>query len=241
MEPNLTPLEPPKPPQPTKPMSKKGLIGVFITAFIILLAILNLPTLVKAITYPFIHSEEEDNQLLTQQYRDIYGYEKHPEFMAAAEAATRVTPSVFPIAAPAPAAAQMTISIPKINVSAPVLEVSDTNDATLLGALKNGTVLYPGSSNPGQPGSTVILGHSSSTFPWTKYSAIFSLLDKLQPNDLIYVSVNGVEHIYRVQAVHKGSAQQLLDSGLAGDLIVATCWPIGTDSNRMAVSATLVQ
>lgn len=241
METNLPPLEPPKPPQPAKPLSPKGLIGVFITAFFILLAILNLPTFVKAITYPFTHSEEEDNELLTQQYRDIYGYEKHPEFMAAAEAAARATPSMFPIASPAPSAFQATISIPKINISAPVLQVKDTSDAAILETLKNGTVLYPGSANPGQPGSAVILGHSSSTFPWTKYSAIFSLLDKLQPNDLIYVTVNGTEHIYRVQAVHKGSAQQLIDAGLGGDLVVATCWPIGTDSNRMAVSAALVK
>ena len=207
-----------------------------VAAFLVILAILNGPSLVKAITYPFTHSEESDNQQLTQQYRDIYGYEKHPEFLE----------TIQPTATPAPVVsgevtAQNVISIPKIGVSAPIIQTNDSSDTAILAALKNGVVLYPGSSNPGQPGSAVIIGHSSSDLPWTKYSAVFSLLGKLQPDDLIYVKFNGVEHTYRIRTIQKGSAQQLVDAGLAGDLVVSTCWPIGTDTNRIAVSASLVQ
>ena len=133
------------------------------------------------------------------------------------------------------------IRIPKINISAPIVQVTDTNDSTVLEALKNGVVIYPGSVNPGQSGTTVIIGHSSSNLPWTKYSSVFSLLGKLQSDDLIYVTNNGIEYTYRIKAVQKGSAHQLIDSGLAGDLIVATCWPIGTDANRIAISANLVK
>ncbi len=248
MEPKLAPLPPLEAPKPPKTTSLKALLSVFVAAFVIILVILNLPTLVKALAYPFTHSPEKDNIQLTQQYRDIYGYEKRPELMNAVLAATtRPTPSLFPIVpsvggnASVQTAFQAQISIPKIGVSAPVLQVANTNDTTILAALKNGTVLYPGSSQPGQPGTTVIIGHSSSDLPWTKYSAVFSLLDKLQPNDLIYVTVNGTQHTYRIRAIQKGSAQQLAASGMAGDLIVSTCWPIGTDTNRIAVSASLVQ
>lgn len=240
-DPHLSPLPPLQAPKPPKRTSLKSLVGIFVTAFVILLVLLNLPTLVKAITYPFTHSPESDNEQLTQQYRDIYGYEKHPELLAAVEASTAtVSPSIFPIV-PVEQAFSAEISIPKINVSAPILQVANSSDATILAALKNGVVLYPGSSNPGQPGTSVIIGHSSSDLPWTKYSSVFSLLDRLQPNDLIYVTTNGVQHTYRVRTIQKGSAQQLVNSGLAGDLIVSTCWPIGTDQNRIAVSATLVQ
>jgi LPXTG-site transpeptidase (sortase) family protein len=236
------PLQAPKPPQT---ISMKKLVTIFAVAFAAILLILNAPTLIKAISYPFTHSATADNEQLTNQYRDIYGYEKHPELITAVQNqnAHAPAPSIFPIAPGqyTQAGFQAELSIPKIGVTAPVLQVSDSNDATVLGALKKGVVLYPGSANPGQPGTTVIIGHSSSDLPWTKYSAIFSLLDKLQPNDLIYVTVNGTQYIYRVRAVQKGSAQQLIDSGLAGDLIVSTCWPIGTDAKRIAVSASLVQ
>jgi LPXTG-site transpeptidase (sortase) family protein len=236
-------LKVPKPPQK---LSITKLIGIFVGAFIIILILLNAPTIGKTIAYPFTHSVAADNEQLTQQYRDIYGYDKHPELITSVENNNThaPTPSVFPVAPAAhaiPAGYEMRISIPKLNITAPVLQVADSNDSTILAALKNGVVLYPGSSNPGQTGTTVIVGHSSSTPPWTKYSAIFSLLDKLQPDDIIYITVNGTQYAYRVRTVQKGSAQQLLDSGLAGDLIVSTCWPIGTDAKRIAVSASLVQ
>src|SRR6185369_2277603 len=199
----LPPLEAPKPPKKT---SLKSLLGIFIGAFVILITLLNLPTLVKAFVYPFTHSAESDNEQLTSQYRDLYGYEKHPELMAAVESSTaHASPSVFPVVPVQQFDGE--ISIPKIGVTAPVLQVSDSSDATILAALKKGVVLYPGSSNPGQPGTAVIIGHSSSDLPWTKYSAIFSLLDRVQANDLIYVTVNGTQYAYRVRTVQKGSAQ----------------------------------
>lgn len=241
-QPNLLP--PLKVPAPPKPTSVKSLVGIFVVAFVVILLILNAPTLIKTITYPFSHSTESDNEQLTQQYRDIYGYDKHPELINAVETQTAHT-SPSPVSA-APVIGNQSqldavISIPKINVSAPVIQVSDSTDATILNALKKGVVLYPGSANPGQPGTAVIVGHSSSDLPWTTYSSVFSLLGKLQADDLIYITVGGTQYTYRVRTVQKGSAQQLIDSGLAGDLIVSTCWPIGTDANRIAVSASLVR
>lgn len=237
-----------KAPTPPREFSIKKLAAIFVAAFVVILLVLNAPTLIKAISYPFSHSAQADNDQLTQEYRDIYGYDKHPELITAVEQETAhaPTPSIFPVA-PAGTTVQtqvtqnMQLSIPKINVTAPILQVPDSNDTTILAALKNGVVMYPGSANPGQPGTTVIVGHSSSDLPWTKYSAVFSLLDKLQPDDIIYVTTNGVQYAYRVRTVQKGSAQQLIDSGLAGDLIVSTCWPIGTDAKRIAVSASLIQ
>jgi len=236
-------LPPLKVPTPPKPTSWKSLVAIFATAFVLILLILNGPTVIKAIAYPFNHSPESDNEQLTQQYRDIYGYDKHPELVTAAVAATTVPTPYFsptPINI-VPSQLSAVISIPKIDVSAPVIQTSDSADTTILNALKKGVVLYPGSANPGQLGTTVIIGHSSSDLPWTTYSSVFSLLNKLQADDLIYITVGGTQYTYRVRVVQKGSAQQLVSSGLAGDLIVATCWPIGTDANRIAVSASLVR
>ena len=71
-----------KTPPPPKPTSVKSLAAIFTAAFIIILVFLNAPTIIKSIAYPFNHSPESDNEQLTQQYRDIYGYEKHPELCA---------------------------------------------------------------------------------------------------------------------------------------------------------------
>ncbi len=249
----LHPQPPLKVPTPPKPTSLKSLVAIFVSAFVIILFILNAPTIVKALAYPFSHSTESDNEKLTQQYRDLYGYDKHPELITSvdkppmAPSTVATTPSapayILPTSAAITGQAQLdaTISIPKINVSAPIIQVNNSSDTAILTALKKGVVLYPGSVNPGQPGMAVIIGHSSSDLPWTTYSAVFSLLGKLQPNDLIYVTFSGTKYTYRVRTIQKGSAQQLIDSGLAGDLIVSTCWPIGTDTNRIAVSASLVR
>jgi len=226
-----------------KPTSVRTLVLIFVAAFVIILIILNAPTIIKSIAYPFTHSAESDNEQLTQQYRDIYGYEKHPELITAVQNANNAQYLNSSAGSGTTGQYQFeaAISIPKINVSAPVIQVSDSSDSVILEALKKGVVLYPGSSNPGQPGTTVIIGHSSSNLPWTTYSSVFSLLGKLKPDDLIYITVGDTQYTYRIRAVQKGSAQQLIDSGLTGDLIVSTCWPIGTDANRIAVSASWVQ
>jgi len=219
----LSPLSSSKIPNPPKKTSKKAVLGVFAVAFILLFIILNLPSLVKSLAYPFKHSADSDNELLTKQYRDLYGYEKHPELISAVQAVA-YTPRAteFPISVPAPAS-------------------PDSFRAEWQAELKNGVVLFPGSVNPGQPGAAVIIGHSSSDLPWTKYSAVFSLLDKLAVNDLVYITVNGKQYTYRVREFKKGTARQIAESGLTGDLILSTCWPVGSDQNRIAVSATLVQ
>ncbi len=99
--------------------------------------------------------------------------------------------------------------------------------------------LYKGSSVPGQGGMTVIIGHSSSDFPWTKYSAIFAGLNNLQTGDVIYINYAGRQYVYHVDAKTVGSVDQLASSKIQGDLILGSCWPVGTDKERILVSALL--
>lgn len=222
---------PPKPPQKLERPSLRSTLAVFVAAFLILLAIFNWPTLVLAVSYPFTHSDEKDNEQITEQYRALYGYAAR-RTLAQTQTQTQ-TQTVFP--------QQDQISIAKLGISAPIIQVGSTDDKVVLNALKNGVVLYPGSGNPGGGGTAVIIGHSSSDLPWTKYSAIFATLDKLVPNDIITVSFSGREYTYQVRVIEKGTIQQVLDSGLAGDLILASCWPPGTDKLRIAVSAVLLR
>lgn len=226
---------------PKPPRSKaRALITagvIFASVFVIVLVLFNLPAATSAVTYTATHSQEKDAQQLTDQYRSLYGYDAHPELSYVA-----TQPTVAPSTAPAAnnQNQDIQISIPKLNITAPVLQVPSATDEDILAALKNGVVLFPGSAMPGQ-GQAVIVGHSSSLPPWTKYSAIFAQLGSLAPDDLIHLTSQGHEYIYRVSAVRRGSVQDILNSGMTGDLILSTCWPVGTDTNRVAVSAVRIQ
>ncbi len=225
---NFIPPQPPRPPRRiSNPPSLLATMGIFVAALFLLLAVLNAPALAAAISYPFSHSTEKDNEQLTAEYRALYGY----DHQLAAAAVT---------ALPAPAGQGNELTIPKLGIAAPIESINRTDDATILNALKTGVVMYPGSSNPGEGGTTVIVGHSSSDLPWTAYSAIFANLDKLSANDIIYLTFNGREYANQVRTVQKGTAAELVNAGLSGDLVVSSCWPVGTDERRIAVAATLL-
>jgi LPXTG-site transpeptidase (sortase) family protein len=201
---------------------------VFSCVFGLVILLFNLPAVIKNITYSTTHTEEKDNQQLTDQYRALYGYASHPEL------------SITSLYGTGTADEQIELSVPKLDVKAPVLLVPSGTDADILTALKKGVVIFPGSVLPGQTGTTVIIGHSSTLPPWTKYSAVFAKLGALAQNDLIYLTVQGRTYTYRVTTVRHGSVQSILNSGMTGDLILSTCWPAGTDINRVAVAAVRV-
>ncbi len=206
---------------------------IFVAVFLVLAATLNAPMIMSHLNYSATHSVDADNEALTQQYRALYGYSRGQGTGTAAQ------PAVQGAGAAQPGEDQLTI--PKINVRAPIIQITNPDDQSILSALKSGVVLYPGSVNPGGGGSSIIVGHSSSDLPWTKYSAIFSLLNKLQSGDLIDISFNGGQYVYRVRTVQTGSVQELLASGLTGDLILSSCWPLGTAENRIVVTADLLR
>ncbi|MEX2090789.1 MAG: sortase [Candidatus Paceibacterota bacterium] len=214
-------------------------VGVFVTVFVLLFVIFNGPLIISLVNYRLTHSEQADNERLTAQYIALYGYrdQEQPSWAGQSVPVTQAAVHVPSL----PVVHDNRITISKIGIAAPIIQVPSDNVITILNALKGGVVLYPGSAYPGQSGSTIIVGHSSSNPPWTKYSAIFSLLDKLAPNDLVNVSFDGKEYTYRVKSTEKGSVQHIINSNLGGDLILSSCWPVGTDQGRITVVADLVQ
>ena len=234
-------LRPVGPPLNRKQPSPKTTLGVFVVAFVVLIAIFNAPAIMSSVSYWLTYSEEEENERVTAQYRSLYG-----QGSQVAVAREQPTPLAAPISATPKLSTQEPrnsglISISKIGVSSPVLEVSSTTNPVILKALKNGVVMYPGSSDPGENGTTIIIGHSSSPPPWTKYSAIFSRLEKLSQDDIINLSFGGKDYTYRVSSIQHGSVEELVNSGLGGDLILSSCWPIGTDQGRIVVVANLIR
>jgi LPXTG-site transpeptidase (sortase) family protein len=138
-----------------------------------------------------------------------------------------------------------TIYIPKTKTLAPIVVENSDDENVLLASLNRGVLLFPGSVEPGQNGSTVLLGHSSASI-WSggEYKSVFSLLNKLDKRDVIKVYFDNEEFVYRVSQVNIFSVEKanevVTNSSGPNTLFLSSCWPLGTPWNRIVVTAILV-
>lgn len=172
-----------------------------------------------------------NSQLLSAHVAYWINERKHP----AAQVDNQLT------SAPIDKNAPPTITINKIGVKAPVIYDQKTvNQAAFLKALHDGVVHYPDTALPGQTGNVVIFGHSSGQW-WApgNYKFIFTLLDKLKPQDLIFIDYQGQRYIYRVydSFVVKPTDLSVLNQGSKNILTLITCTPVGTSTNRLIIRA----
>ncbi len=133
------------------------------------------------------------------------------------------------------------ISIPKINVSAPISFPTTTADAPNYDPeLENGVVHLPGTALPGQIGNTVIFGHSSNDW-WEpgNYKFVFVLLDKLQAGDTFSLNYNSKQYIYQVTGTEivDPTAYSIVNPTADAEATIFTCTPPGTSWKRFVVHA----
>lgn len=128
--------------------------------------------------------------------------------------------------------------IPKIGVDAPI-EWNIPNEQTL-DALEKGVAHYQDTALPGEIGNVFITGHSS-YYLWAggSYKQIFALLDKLEAGDRIYLNYQNKVFAYEVtgKKVVKPEDLSVLNQGNQRTLTLMTCVPVGTNLNRLVVSA----
>jgi sortase A len=144
-----------------------------------------------------------------------------------------------------PVDARPLITIPKINVEAPVIYgLPDLDEATSQNALKNGVIHYPlqgATSVPGENGNTVILGHSSSDlFNDGNFKFIFVQLNRLDKDDLFYINFNSVRYTYKITGKEIINPNEVGKLALGQDKPYATlitCDPPGTALRRLVVYA----
>jgi len=128
--------------------------------------------------------------------------------------------------------------IPKISVDTPISWNINSDDT--LPALEKGVAQYAGTALPGQIGNVFISGHSS--YYWWKegsYKEVFALLDKLEKNDKIYITYDKKVYVYVVtdKKVVKPTDMEVLDPTNTKTLSLMTCFPVGTNINRLIVTA----
>ena len=145
---------------------------------------------------------------------------------------------------PATAAVQVgpdpVITIPKINVNAPIVFAKSNIEAAIQKDLENGVVHYANTALPGQNGNSVIFGHSSNDW-WEPggYKFVFVLLDKLQIGDTFTVNYNSQQYLYEVYEtkVVEPTDLSVLNQPATPEMTLITCSPPGTSWKRLIVRA----
>jgi sortase A len=143
-----------------------------------------------------------------------YAFSSHPQSspVAAAPATTEVIP------------AESTITIPKINVHAPVQYEPSVQEAAVQRALQDGVVHYGNTAVPGQPGN---------------FKFVFVLLDKLSPGDHITLDYQSKRYTYEVigTKVVEPTNVGVLNPTATPTLTLITCTPPGTSLRRLVLTA----
>jgi len=143
-----------------------------------------------------------------------------------------------------PKSKQFGIVIEKIGINAPVVaDVSLTDKAEYLKALKKGVAHAKFTPKPGQVGNTYLFAHSSLDF-WNygPYAGVFNLLRKLKKGDRIVAFYRGERYDYEVtnkEIVSDFDTTPLLRTYTTPHLTLQTCDPPGIALNRLIITAKL--
>ncbi len=138
------------------------------------------------------------------------------------------------------------IEIPKILAYAKVVEnVSPFDSAEYNRILKDGVVAQAkGSAIPGEAlgESTYIFAHSTNEARGSvRNNAVFYLLGELKEDDMVFINYHGKYLKYKVfdRKIIKAEEIEYLNYSEADKniLILQTCWPIGTNWNRLLILA----
>jgi LPXTG-site transpeptidase (sortase) family protein len=139
------------------------------------------------------------------------------------------------------------IKIPKIAAEAEVKKnISPYDINEYLPILNNNVVAHSKTSSFPNEGSTVYLfAHSSQqSFLDARDNAVFYLLGELKNGDDILINYNGTIFTYRIymEKIIKSKETDYLDyiDSSKEILILQTCWPIGTNWQRLLVFAERV-
>ena len=133
------------------------------------------------------------------------------------------------------------ISVPKIHAQAPVtFNVNAFNETEYQEVLKKGVAHAKNTSLPGEKGSMFIFAHSSGNpVEISNYNTIFLKLGELEKNDEIQIKKDNKIYTYKVtgkKVVWPNEVEYLKQD--KNQLILQTCWPIGTSLKRLLVFAT---
>lgn len=141
---------------------------------------------------------------------------------------------------------EFSIIVPKIGINAAVIPaVNPASPGEYLEALQKGVAHASTSFFPNEEGTVYLFSHSTN-YDWfvKDLNAVFYLLKNLEEGDLIVLFYKEKRYTYvlREKQVVAPSAISYLAPQYDGKrLILQTCWPPGTTSQRLLLFADLVE
>jgi len=136
--------------------------------------------------------------------------------------------------------------VPKVGINAPVIpSVDPTNPGKYLEALKTGVAHASTSFFPNEDGTVYLFSHSTN-YDWfvKDLNAVFYLLKNLSENDLIVIFYQGKRYTYRLREkriVKPTEVSYLVPQSGKKSLILQTCWPPGSTTERLLIFADLIE
>ncbi len=136
--------------------------------------------------------------------------------------------------------------VPKVGINAPVLAgIDPTNSGDYLESLKKGVAHSSLSYFPNEDGTVYLFSHSTN-YDWfvKDLNAVFYLLKNLSEEDLIVVYYKGSQYTYKLtekRVVKPTEISYLLPQTGKKRLILQTCWPPGSTTERLLIFADLIE
>lgn len=133
------------------------------------------------------------------------------------------------------------IIINSLEVTAPIdFNQQSVDETNFQLSLRNGVVHYPFTAKPGEAGNVVIFGHSSGQV-WAPgdYKFIFSKLEHLTDEDIIFIEYQGTRYEYKVTDANivPPTDVSVLRPTNDNTLTLITCYPVGSNAKRLIISA----
>jgi len=135
--------------------------------------------------------------------------------------------------------------VPKIGINATVIPaVNPADPGEYEEALKQGVAHASTSYFPDENGTVYLFSHSTS-YDWfvKDLNAVFYLVKNLETDDTIVLIYKGKEYAYRItdkKVVSPEAVSYLAPSPGTRTLILQTCWPPGSTTERLLIFADLV-
>jgi len=163
-----------------------------------------------------------------------------------------VTPAIFsPLTTPDgasidPVNKEFSLVIPKIGINAAVIPAVNPNKpGEYLAALKKGVAHSSLSYLPDEDGTVYLFSHSTN-YEWfvNDLNAVFYLLKNLEEKDTVILFYKGFAYTYQItgkQIVKPTEVTYLTPQKGPRRLILQTCWPPGSTTERLLLFADLIE
>lgn len=145
----------------------------------------------------------------------------------------------------APVNEEFSLIVPKVGINAPIIaSVDPVKPDKYAEALNRGIAHAATSFLPDEDGTVYLFSHSTN-YDWfvKDMNAIFYLLKNLEKDDLAIIFYKGKRYTYKItekKVVSPASTAFLVPTVGKRSLILQTCWPPGSTTERLLIFADLV-